>query len=57
MNCTGEECKNIYSCQYLQARFKVLHCVDHTREVNRIHQLELKERESMLRREKAIWLK
>ena len=49
MNCPGEECKNIYSCQYLQARFKVLHCVDHTKEVNRVHQLELETRKNILK--------
>ena len=52
MNCTGEECKNIYSCLYLQARFKVLDCVEHEKEVNRVHQLELNEREEMLRGKK-----
>ena len=53
MDC--KNCKCYYSCQYMQHRFNVKECEEHTEQVEKVFNKELIDREEMLKREKTIW--
>jgi len=52
MECKKEECSNYYSCQYLYDRFHVVSCAPNKelrdKQINEVHQQELKDRKRLL---------
>lgn len=56
MDCKGEECEKYWSCKYLQWRFGIKNkkCGYDEIKVMQVHDLELRQREEILRGNKDV---